>query len=155
MKKYLENKQGDLFCLVDGEIRHIALLPNNYCGQTYSIVGKAHNKSVYSSITKNEFKRKVIEKMIEHCTTVCDDKITWRGGSYYYPVVVELDTTNPATGRWQVTGGGYHTNCGCGSPDKTFVIESNEKPIDVLTSFALKLKQWKTFGIQKYIIKPI
>lgn len=155
MEKHLENKQGDLFCLVNGEIRHIALLPNSYCGQTYSIVGKADNKSVYSFITKNEFDRKVIEKMTEHCTCVCDDEITWHGGDKNHPVVVELDTTLPATGKWQVTGGGYHTNCGCGSPDKTIVIESNEKPIDVLASFALKLKQWKSFGTQKYIIKPI
>lgn len=156
MKKHLVNKQGDLFCLVDGEIRHIALLPNNRCGQNYSVSScKADDKGVYSFITKNEFDRKVIEKMIEHCTCVCDEKITWRGGSYDYPVVVELDTTLPATGKGQVTGGGYHTNCGCGSSDKTIVIKSNEQPIDVLTSFALKLKQWNCFGIQKYIIKPI
>lgn len=89
MKKHLINRQGDLFCLVDGEIRHIALLPNSRCGHSYSVSScTADYRCVFVCIRETDREIKPV-----HGTPFryawCLKRKEWTNGLYTIVIVLQ------------------------------------------------------------------
>lgn len=156
-EKYLTSKNGQVFLLSEGKVYSIYVHPNSYCancaGGYYGRYKEVRN-GTFSVITETEFGKAVKKLIIEKCLKISLGKIEWIGGSGDHPVYIRMDTTIPMTGWWKIVGGGFHTTCGCGSPDKTSVAVGLSAT-EVLIQFAMKQTEWSSYGFQSYEIMPI
>lgn len=150
MNKYLINKKGETFLLINGKIFSI------YYSALFNSIERnsIQNKGVYSFISKKEFEKISFENIFSKLLKQNGNIYTAIAGDSYHSVHVKLDLTSPITGIYEVREIGYHGDCGCGSPDRVQYFTTDKDAKELMKYVLFHNKPYSCYGAKRFIITP-
>lgn len=152
--KIFRNKQNGKLCKIVGNEMHYISQRVNHIFE-FDAIGEKCQGGTYELLTTSEAKKQIKENIKASFITEENGVMIWDNKNKDFNVRISIDKLSPA-GEYQVQGGGYHTYCGCGSPEKNFVLTDKSTSIrDVLYNFAMGQRAWSCYGSKRYSIKSI